>query len=213
MGPGPPVVAQGTTKISAAYSMCAIMSGACRGQNLWWGGVMWRPSRRAHAWPHPAHHLRPLRRGGGGQGAPVLSWRPGLIALTPAGVVQASSLRGPPPPVCAAPPPSLCPVPWAVECAPAQGGGDARRAPGRSTAVPPVPPQRMWRTVCVCVSRKPKGVAVGGAAPGLRPWHSVVAVRKALPLHLVRGRPPVCRRGVSPAGELGPFLEVTFPTP
>ena len=48
MGPGPPVVAQGTTKISAAYSMCAILSGARLGhswrprlgQNLWWGGVM-----------------------------------------------------------------------------------------------------------------------------------------------------------------------------
>ena len=43
-----PMVAQGATKISAAYSMCAILSGARRGhswrprlgQNLWWGGVM-----------------------------------------------------------------------------------------------------------------------------------------------------------------------------
>ena len=43
-----PVVAQGATKTSAAYSMCAILSGARQGhsrrprlgQNLWWGGVM-----------------------------------------------------------------------------------------------------------------------------------------------------------------------------
>ena len=43
-----PVVAWGATKISAAYSACATLSGARRGhswgprlgQNLWWGGVM-----------------------------------------------------------------------------------------------------------------------------------------------------------------------------
>ena len=130
--------------------------------------------------------------GGGGEGCPrplLEAWPPctdtcwrrlGLFAEPP-----------PPPPVCAAPPPSLCPAPRAVDCARAHGGGDARRAPGRSSAEPPVPPQRMWRTVCVCVSRKRKGVATGGAALGVWPWRSVVAARKALPLHLVRGRPLV----------------------
>ena len=122
--------------------------------------------------------------------APPKSVQPSLLALTPAGVAWASSLS-PPPLVCAAPPPSLCPAPRAVDCAPAQGGGDARRAPGRSSAEPPVPPQRMWRTVCVCVSRKLKGVALGGAAPGAWPWRSAVAARKAPPLRLVRGRPLV----------------------
>ena len=47
-GSGAPVVAWGATKISAAYSACATLSGACQGrswgprlgQNLWWGGVM-----------------------------------------------------------------------------------------------------------------------------------------------------------------------------
>ena len=38
MGPGPPVVAQGATKISAAHSMCAILSGARRGHSCVWGG-------------------------------------------------------------------------------------------------------------------------------------------------------------------------------
>ena len=33
MGPGPPVVAQGATKISAAYIACATLSGARRGRS------------------------------------------------------------------------------------------------------------------------------------------------------------------------------------
>ena len=48
MNPGPPVVTQGATKISASHSMCAGLSGVRRGhgrtprvgENLLWGGVM-----------------------------------------------------------------------------------------------------------------------------------------------------------------------------
>ena len=110
MGPGPPDVAQSATKISAAHSMCAILSSARWGhsRSLAWvrtsGGVGVCDLHPGAPMPGRVllHHSRPLREGGGGQGAPVLSWRPGLLALTPTGVAWASSLS-PPPPRCAQP--------------------------------------------------------------------------------------------------------------
>ena len=105
MGPGPPWSPRAPPK-SVQRTVCAPSCPAPVGVTA--GGLAWvrtsggvglcdlRPGA-----PMPGRVLLTRARfagGGGGQGAPVLSWRPGLLALTPAGVAWASSLSPPPPP-------------------------------------------------------------------------------------------------------------------
>ena len=68
-----------------------------------WGCVTSVPARASLAASYCI--TGPRFAGGGGGGCPLLSWRPGLLTLTPAGVAWASSLRRspPPPPRCAQP--------------------------------------------------------------------------------------------------------------
>ena len=94
-------------------------------------------------------------RGGGGQGTPVLSWRPGLLALTPAGVAWASSLRGFPPPSVRSPA-ALALLPGAPRgrlrsCAGGRGCPTCPRA--RQCRTPRPTTAHVAHYLCLCVAQ------------------------------------------------------------